>query len=248
MLNLFVLLACAKQAKIASNQPLIESAPTLPQVEIAGALFKMMHQGDRGPNAELLSVQDQPHLYGLGAMEGLDGEVTIWDGQVWISRPADQSRVQTTQTANATDSATLLVHSTVPQWTQITLTSSLDDSSLEVRIQEHAKAHGLSTEEAFPFTIVGQSKQTQWHVIDGTKITDEAHGHEAHMQTAIKGSIENETVHIVGFYSPKHKGVFTHHDSTVHSHLISKEQNLTGHIDSLSLHEGAILSLPTMAR
>ena len=121
-----------------------------------------MHQGDRGPNAELLSLQDQPHLYGLGAMEGLEGEVTIWDGQVWISRPSEQSRVQTTQTANPTDSATLLVHSTVPQWTQITLTSSLDDSNLRSRVLEHAKAH---------------------------------------MQTAIKGSIENETVHIVGFYS-----------------------------------------------
>jgi len=47
--------------------------------------------------------------------------------------------------------------------------------------------------------------------------------------------LNNEEVEIVGFFSTEHQGVFTHHDSFLHMHLITKDKSLMGHLDELEL-------------
>jgi len=59
---------------------------------------------------------------------------------------------------------------------------------------------------------------------------------EAH-QGQVNYSLENESVEIVGFFSTEHQGVFTHHDSFLHMHLISQDESKMGHIDSLEIDE-----------
>jgi acetolactate decarboxylase len=39
-------------------------------------------------------------------------------------------------------------------------------------------------------------------------------------------------VEIIGFFSTEHKGVFTHHDSFLHMHLITKDKEKMGHLDA----------------
>jgi hypothetical protein len=46
-------------------------------------------------------------------------------------------------------------------------------------------------------------------------------------------------VRVLGFYSPKHHAVFTHHDT----HVISDTPMVTGHVDHLDISEGSQLSL-----
>lgn len=248
LLSILLILACDAPSQ-PQSPPLAPSPKEAPQtisVEIAGALFKMMHQGDRSRKAELEPLKGQANLYGLGAMEGLNGEVSIWNGQVWISQPAEEGEIQSHQAPTASDGATLLVTATVPKWHTRSLPQAIDDSTLESLLLEEAKALGISTEEAFPFTLEGKSQGLQWHVMDGRKIPEDAHGHEAHIKTAIQGTLTETAVQIIGFYSPKHHGVFTHHDANVHAHVISTEANITGHVDKLGMSAGAKLSLPKM--
>ncbi len=49
---------------------------------------------------------------------------------------------------------------------------------------------------------------------------------------------------MLGFYSPKHKGVFTHHTRTTHIHATNKKKSFIGHVDDLELGEKVILFLP----
>ena len=59
---------------------------------------------------------------------------------------------------------------------------------------------------------------------------------EAHQgQTIYK--IINEDAEIIGFFSTEHQGVFTHHDSFLHMHLITKDESKMGHLDELAIGE-----------
>jgi len=117
-------------------------------------------------------------------------------------------------------------------------------AELDAFIEREARAAGVNVDEAFPFRIEGTPARLDWHVIDGSKIPSDAHGHEAHMRTAVRGSLGAKGVRIVGFYSPKHHAVFTHHDTNTHAHVISDAPVITGHVDHLDISGGSRLFLP----
>jgi acetolactate decarboxylase len=50
-------------------------------------------------------------------------------------------------------------------------------------------------------------------------------------------NLKNEEVVIIGFFSTEHKGVFTHHDSFLHLHLITKDERKMGHLDMAEFNE-----------
>ena len=67
---------------------------------------------------------------------------------------------------------------------------------------------------------------------------------EAH-QGQIDYELVNEQMEIVGFFSKEHKAIFTHHDSYVHMHLITKNREKMGHLDEILFKEGSLtLYLP----
>lgn len=51
----------------------------------------------------------------------------------------------------------------------------------------------------------------------GTKVSSPEEAHQGQRNYLI----EEESVEVVGFFSTKHQGVFTHHNSFVHMHLIN---------------------------
>ena len=143
-----------------------------------------------------------------------------------------------------TAGATLLVTSVVPSWQERPINQAVPFDQLDAFIEREARAAGVTVEEAFPFRIEGAPTRLDWHVIDGSKIPKDAHGHEAHMRTAVRGSLAGTPVQILGFYSPKHHAVFTHHDTNTHAHVISDAPMVTGHIDHVDINAGARLFLP----
>lgn len=58
--------------------------------------------------------------------------------------------------------------------------------------------------------------------------------------------VNEQPAELLGFYSREHKGVFTHHDSYTHIHLLSNDKIHLGHLDTLLLSEHSnLLYLPT---
>ena len=143
-----------------------------------------------------------------------------------------------------TTGATLLVTTVVTAWQERPITQAVSFDQLDAFIEREARAAGVNVAEAFPFRIEGTPTRLDWHVIDGSKIPSDAHGHEAHMRTAVRGALAETSVRILGFYSPKHHAIFTHHDTNTHAHVISVAPAVTGHVDHVDIAEGARLYLP----
>ena len=62
--------------------------------------------------------------------------------------------------------------------------------------------------------------------------TNESSPQEAHLgQTNYE--VKNQEAEIIGFFSTNHEGVFTHHDSNIHLHLITKDLSMMGHLDEI---------------
>lgn len=206
-----------------------------------GALMNIM-SGNLEATASLDSIHDLPHLYALGALENLKGEIQIFDGESYVSKAFDNDSVILEPRFN--HNAALLVYAQVDEWTNALLLKQFSDhTTLEQQIETHALLHGIDTDQPFPFLIKGKVDQLNWHVInwiDG----DMEHNHKKHQESGAYGIIKNQEVEIIGFYSKKHKAVFTHHTTFLHMHFKALKHNIiAGHVDELKASD-ATLYLP----
>lgn len=60
----------------------------------------------------------------------------------------------------------------------------------------------------------------------------------------MQGRRDRATGVLVGFYSSQHHGIFTHHGSDTHVHVVLAEENASGHVDGVTVGRGARLRLP----
>lgn len=210
-------------------------------VKYSGSLRTMM-SGDISKTIDLDTLSQKKYLYALGAFEGLQGEVQIFDG---IS---NNSRVKDSIVAiekEAKGFASLLVYTQVEKWVENSSFFFASKIDLDSLLINEAKKVGLDTEKPFPFILEGKVSELQWHVINWNP-KDSVHTHKKHQESGLNGVVKNENVRILGFYSNKHKAIFTHHSSNIHIHFTSKNQSLAGHVDNLKITDSITLKLPKL--
>ena len=214
-------------------------------VQVRGALRDIMHKGDLSAKKELGSLSGEKHLYALGAVEQLKGEILILDSRPYVTYVERQSLHMDSSFQKR---ASLLVYTQVSEWE--THSIPLDVSSyeqFEKMIPILAKNSGINIEEPFPFLLKGNVNSVDWHVIDWPT-DDTVHTHEKHIRSGLWGTIENEDVTVLGFYSSKHHAVFTHHTTNMHMHVHAEDKMIAGHVDSITLNDGMTLFLPKQTR
>ncbi|MEM7039693.1 MAG: acetolactate decarboxylase [Bacteroidota bacterium] len=211
------------------------------EVKHLGALRNMMHKGDISAKGALRDFENQPHLFGLGAVEDLKGEILILDGKPYITSVVE-GEIETDQSFEK--NATLFVYAQVEAWTEIKIPRKIKSyAQLESFVEQAAQKQGIDTELAFPFLVEGQLGAGDWHVIDWPE-GDTEHTHEKHIQSGLNGTISNEKVKILGFWSNKHHAIFTHHTTNMHLHFRTEDGRLAGHLDDLKLGRKMKLMLP----
>lgn len=226
---LCLVLACAR------------TAPTsrAPEVRVWGALREMIHDGRIEARVAIAEVA-QPHVYAVGALAGMEGEVAIVDGKVWIARGDAHGGAAV---AGPTDErAALLVAATVPAWTTVPIETDIPFAQLDARIEAYARAAGLDVEQPFPFVIEGPLVDVHWHVLTGPP-SPGASPHD-HTRNAINGERAQLAATLVGFFSKHHQGVFTHMGHAVHAHVVDASASLAAHADAVSIGAGSVLRLP----
>ena len=214
IINILVIaLLCSCDSKTQENVPIYS----------AGALKNIMHQGDLRSTANLdtLSIKG---IYAVGALDSLSGEILIMNGIPYISTVVDQ---EDTVYQNASADAVLVVHTRVSQWLDVDW-SGVD---LEEELKEVFSENGIA--EPFPFILEGSFPQLEYHVINYDPMKDDLSDHK---KEAFKSNLANKEVTVLGFYSTQHKGVFTHHDSNVHMHVIDNSMTKMGHVDAIDLN------------
>ena len=199
------------------------------EVNNSGALRTIM-SGDVSSAISLDSLQSKEHLFALGAMENLKGEIQIFDGNPSNSSVVNDS-IKISDTYNL--NASLLVYSQLKEWNTFNVDDNKTKSQLETKIFEMAKANGIDTNEPFPFLIEGTVASLEWHVINW-KDGDTVHNHKKHKESGLNGTLKDGEVVILGFYSTKHKAVFTHHTTNMHMHFKTVDNTLAGHVDDVT--------------
>lgn len=218
------------------------------QLEVAqfGGMREVMRQGQTEPRISLADAVAEPHAVAVGALEGLAGEVTIIDGEVWVSRMHGGELRVTGPEPIAGDRATLLTLAHVGAWEYVPIESAVEGIDLEALIEQAARARGVDTSRPFPFLIEGMLTSLDLHVINGycPIATDPA---TVDAQPWRWSNSRRADVRIVGFYAPNAAGVMTHHGSSVHAHaiLLVDGKTVTGHIDRVVVEPGMTVRVPT---
>jgi acetolactate decarboxylase len=196
--------------------------------------------GDLRGHVDLETLAATPHLYGLGPLEGVRGEVSIFGGEPSIAR-IEGGAVVTVSTWRAR--ACFLVWASVPDWAERAIEAgapSLDE--VERHVVALARATSLDPERPFPFRVRATAVLATLHVLD--KRDGLPHTPERHEQAKVRRTLEHTSVELVGFYSRQHRGIFTPKESNMHVHLRTEDGRISGHLEAIRLDPGARLAVP----
>ena len=201
------------------------STDSYADIKIAGVMKNVMWKGELGDNINLDTISNKKGLYGLGPLSHLTGELLINDGKSYASKVISDSTLTVEKSFDL--SAPFFVYANVTEWTEIDLLSNIKSiQDLEQFIDEKTSEY----KRPFAFKLKGEVLNATIHIQNlpiGTKVSSPAEAH----QGQVDYELNNEEVQIVGFFSTEHQGVFTHHDSFVHTHLITKDESKMGHLD-----------------
>lgn len=200
-------------------------------VQVAGAMRNVMQKGELEGIIQLDTLANREGLYGLGPESFLTGELLISDGQAYVSRVTSDTTMIVEKAFDV--SAPFFVYAHVKEWRQTDLPDSIKTiKDLERFLDEKTR----DQKRPFAFRLEGQVDKATIHVQNLPKGTTVSSPEEAH-QGQTNYQLKREEVEIVGFFSTNHQGVFTHHDSYLHLHLISKDETKMGHLDSVEFYK-----------
>jgi acetolactate decarboxylase len=221
-------------------------------VEYIGAQKDIFVSGKATSVVSLEELVGKKGLYAMGPIDGLDGEITIFDSKPYITQVRGKDFVVDNTLKHG---AFFLVWTEQTNWQDVPVPSTVKGYiDLQKFVKEQAQAAGIDTTKPFPFLLAGKPLEIKWHInvdrTEGKPITK-----ELFMRSKEPFVTRNEPADIVGFYSEKHAGIFLNQYSpaikegsgmqnSIHIHLISRVSKAAGHIDDLTLGEGMVLRLP----
>ncbi len=208
-----------------------------------------------GRALSVVSLEDlagRKGLYAVGPIDGLDGEITIFDSKPFITKLRGEDIVMDNTFKHG---AFFLVWTEQSRWKDISVPVWVKGYvDLQQFVKEQAQASGIDVTKPFPFLLAGTPVEIKWHVnvdrTDGKPITK-----ELFVKSKAPFITKNEPVDIIGFYAENHVGVFIAEyapaikegsgiKNAIHIHLVSRASSAAGHIDDLTLGEGMVLKLP----
>jgi len=175
---------------------------------------------------------NHPNAYGLGPIENLKGEVLLFEGQTFISKVIDSVAHQVSQVNSI--KAPFFVYSKESDLNSISV------SPLELSLkstEELIDSLYFDYDKPLLVRVDGVFKDITVHSVnlpEGSSVSSPDQAHEGLTQYSYK----NLRGSIIGFFSRKHKAIFTHHDSYFHAHFISDNRSIMGHLDSVSFNSG----------
>ena len=229
---LAAVLATACQTSPRQGQPIPDDV-VAPGVRTFGTMREVMRDGQSEARVALHGLATK-HTIGVGALAGLQGEVTIVDGEVLVATVTAEQAI--TRAASKTDQATLLVCEDVAAWHHFEVGDCESYEQLEGRLAELLRARGHDLQAPTPVRVHGTLRRLQVHVLAGACPIANPSGPSP-------WRYDGPAYHaqLVGFYVEGAAGRLTHHNHNSHLHATSDQA--MGHLDGVELLN-AIVSLP----
>jgi acetolactate decarboxylase len=228
---------------IETNATRREQTPAF-QVKWAGEQRDVL-SGDLAAHISLESLKGLPDLYALGPLEGLKGEVTILESTSFVSSVASGEKIAID--SSFCHGACFLAYTQVESWQEVVLPSVvLTETELEWFLPEAARGAAIDPEEPFPYLLRGIPLVVDVHILN--KTDSRPHNRERHEQAKVRFQLKRKALTIIGFYSNRHRGIFTPGESSIHQHVVSKDGALAGHVDKILFSPAVRLFLPDVGR
>jgi acetolactate decarboxylase len=212
----------------------VPSEKTYADVKVVSAMKNVMWKGELESKINLDTITNKKGLYGIGPESFLKGELLINNGVSYISKVTSDSTMVVEKKFDV--SAPFFVYGNVNQWNEIALPETVKNiNDLEKFIDQKT----FENKRPFAFKLTGSVSKAIIHIQnlpEGTKVSSPDDVHKGR----VKYNLANVDCEIIGFFSTEHKGVFTHHDSFLHLHLITKDESKMGHLDEVEIDQMAL--------
>ena len=221
-------------------------------VEYVGAQKEIFKTGKAASVVSLEDLADRKGLYAMGPIDGLAGEITIFDSKPYITKVRGNDY---TLDKTYKHGAFFLVWTEQKDWINVPLPATVKGYvDLQKFVKEQAQKAGVDVTKPFPFLMTGTPAEIKWHInvdrTEGKPITK-----ELFVKSKEPYVTKSEPVDIIGFFSEKHSGIFLSQyapaikegsgmENAIHIHLISKTSKAAGHIDDITFGDGMVLRLP----
>jgi alpha-acetolactate decarboxylase len=239
----FMIAACATTVVQSTKEGLVEFAGAQKNIFATGKAEQMLTVATMAASAD---------SFGVGAVAGLDGEITVYQGKPYITKVRGDSF---TLDHGTNHGAVFAVWTQQSKWREEPVTPEVKGYlDLQNFIKARAAAAGIDVAKPFPFLLSGTPAEVKWHInvdlTEGKPITPELFAKSKANYVA-----RNQPMDIVGFYSENHPGVFISAyapaikadsgvKNAIHIHIVSRDGKAAGHIDDITLAPGTTLRLP----
>jgi len=209
------------------------------EVIIIGQMKDVMFKGELYGKINLDTIANKDHLYGIGPVENLRGEVLILDGKAYKSTIETDSTMKVVETFAI--QAPFFGYASIPNWIEHELPDSIQTIT---QLEQYLDSSTKNAKRPFFFKLSGTVEQGTIHIVnlpEGSKVSSPTEAHKGQRNY----KLENAQSEIIGFFSTAHKTIFTHHDTFLHMHLITSDRQKMGHLDEMILKKGSVkLYLP----
>ena len=171
-------------------------ATTLAQaadVHVIGEMRRMFTDHDIGPNVDLSQINVTAHVYGLGPVAGLKGEITVLDGETFVSQAvAERPRVALAPSAKAV----FLVYASVTKWRSVDIPAAVvSETDLAGFLERQFHKNTRS-----PFLVRGTAVACRYHIQNFMGKAEDL-THELHDRAKVFLEVTNAPVELVGFFT-----------------------------------------------
>jgi hypothetical protein len=196
--------------------------------------------GDVSGKISLGSLAGLPHLYALGPRAGVSGEITVFDDEPCVAQILDgHLRVD----KSIQHEACFLVYDQVDAWHVDVQRQPIDgEAALEAAVLRAARDVGVDDAAPLIFLVRADAAEATFHVLD--KRDGLPHTPALHERAKVRFQIEKQPVEVLGFYSTRHRGIFTPGDSDLHMHLRTLDGRASGHVERITVEPGAVIAVP----
>jgi len=209
------------------------------EVKVIGEMKQVMWKGQLEGTIKLDTISKKTHLFGLGPVEFLTGEILIIDGRSYKSTVVSDTTMRVEETFEI--NAPFFGYANISEWEEHTLPDSIQTiPQIEYFLDHYTK----NIPRPFMFKMSGMVKEATIHIMNLPKGFIVRSPADAHSEQ-VNYQVTNEEADIIGFFSTEHQSIFTHHDTYLHMHLITTDLKKMGHLDDMLLEGGAVkLYLP----
>lgn len=210
-----------------------------------GELEKLIRDGDLSTHARISELNTQPHLYAIGIATNNEGFITVFDGKCFASSADTLKRLTIDSSCQA--EATLLLYSTVAKWKEFDIPAAVTTlKQLEQFISNITTKYNVSRTSVFCFRLAGTASVVNWHVLKWRPSIREITYKKMHT-LGVNGSLKDEHIEVVGFFSKESKEIFVHQETVLNMHFVNQDHSLAARIEDIRLDGRMKLYLPEAA-